>query len=481
LSASRAEPFALGECPRQPPRLPRAPRAAWRYLSLCAALALCLLSASCRGPSPSASPDPAPSAQTQLRQGQPGQGQPSQPPASLNAALGAPLPDDLSVLAASLRADVSALADPSLRGRDDSTPGGVAARAYIADRLRACGIQPLLPSGYSQPIDGLPDAANILGLIPGADPALRDRYLVVSAHHDHVGPCTSKGDLCLGADDNAAAVATVLHVGCALAATPAARRRSILIATWDAEEPPTFLTPQMGSQFFTDHPPIALGAIDLAFVLDLVGSSLWPGFPGHMILGAEHSAALSALVDAATSDLADPSTLRVARVGLHLIEHTPYGHHAWSDYDALRAARVPFLFLSNGQNKRYHTPADLPDVLDFPKMAAQTHLLLDLIERADSLQKTPDLDLDRQDLPHDAASVLALIDAALDPAAGLLPTLHLSIATHLRLSADRRAVSAITTSPNPPSPADIQTLRTATQRIMCLCGPYAPEIACLAL
>ncbi len=397
----------------------------------------------------------------------------AEPPPSLEAA---------PSVEATLRADVFYLASDALAGRDEGSAGGLAAQAYVVERFKKCGIRPL-GAEYTQPIDGLPGAANLLGLIPGSDPALRDRYLILSAHHDHIGVCGPDGEICTGADDNAAAVALVLSVGCALASAPKPPARSVLIATWDAEEPPTFLTSRMGSRAFVEHPPIPLASIDLALVLDLVGSDLWPGFPGHMLMGAEHSASLSALIDATPHDPA----LEVRRVGLHLAEETPLGHQAWSDYDPFRNAGVPFLFLSNGQNKRYHTPDDRPEHINFPKLAAEADFVLSLMQRLAAHPPAPAnpfvFDPSRQDFPNDARAVLALLDAALTPSSGLIDTLKLSPLVRLRLESDLAAVAALaarlTIATAPFTDADIKTLRVAVQRVMCLCGSYTSPATCL--
>src|SRR5690606_16053853 len=117
---------------------------------------------------------------------------------------------------------------------------------------------------------------------------------------------------------------------------------SVLVALWDAEEPPTFLTDAMGSAFFVQNPTIPLDQIDVAITLDLVGAGLWPDYAGHFVIGAETSLAVADAVDSVMA----PEGLKVFRGGLHLIEQTPFGLQPWSDYDAFRAAEVPVLFLS---------------------------------------------------------------------------------------------------------------------------------------
>src|SRR5690606_27031633 len=108
---------------------------------------------------------------------------------------------------------------------------------------------------------------------------LRDRPIVISAHYDHLGECN--GAICNGAYDNAAAVSVILALACAYAAAPPPR--TLLFAAWDAEEPPTFLSDEMGSEFFAANPTLPLEDIAVVLVLDLVGAELWPGWMGNTI------------------------------------------------------------------------------------------------------------------------------------------------------------------------------------------------------
>jgi hypothetical protein len=101
-----------------------------------------------------------------------------------------------------LFADLEALADPALQGRQTGSAGGIAARAHIAAAFEAIGLRPAGTSGYLQPFSfsvrrfgaivgpgpfrrTYHDAANIVGRLEGTDPAKRP--IVVSAHYDHLG------------------------------------------------------------------------------------------------------------------------------------------------------------------------------------------------------------------------------------------------------------------------------------------------------
>jgi hypothetical protein len=180
--------------------------------------------------------------------------------------------------AAALTRRVTTLASDELDGRRVGTDGGAAARAFVIAELAACGLSPAGSAGFEQPLGAFP-GANVLGRIEGTDPLLKDRVVVVSAHFDHLGDCS--GQICNGASDNAAGVAAVISVGCALAAAPA--RRTVEVIGWDAEEPPSFLSPAMGSRYYAEHPLFPLTSVDVAVVLDLFGTDLWPGYQGTFL------------------------------------------------------------------------------------------------------------------------------------------------------------------------------------------------------
>lgn len=106
-------------------------------------------------------------------------------------------------------------------------------------------------------------AYNVLGMIEGSDPLLKDEVVVVSAHLDHVG----KNPLLVpGANDNASGVAVVLGVAEALAKSPRKPRRTVLFALFGAEEQGV-----KGSEYFIKHPTLRDKKIVACFNSDGVG------------------------------------------------------------------------------------------------------------------------------------------------------------------------------------------------------------------
>ncbi|HSS76113.1 MAG TPA: M20/M25/M40 family metallo-hydrolase [Thermoanaerobaculia bacterium] len=101
--------------------------------------------------------------------------------------------------------------------------------------------------------------ANVLGLMPGSDPKLKDEVVILSAHHDHLGigaPDKTGDKIYNGAVDNAAGCATVLAIAKAVAALPERPKRSILIAFVAAEEQGL-----LGSEYLAKHPTFPPGKI----------------------------------------------------------------------------------------------------------------------------------------------------------------------------------------------------------------------------
>ena len=124
--------------------------------------------------------------------------------------------------------------------------------------------------------------ANVLGILAGSDPQLRDQAIVYTAHHDHLGIGTpdATGDAIYnGARDNASGVAFLLAVAKAYGALPEPPRRSILFAFVGAEEQGL-----LGSQFYAQHPTLPPGRIAANINVDganVLGRTSDLGFIGY--------------------------------------------------------------------------------------------------------------------------------------------------------------------------------------------------------
>ena len=114
-------------------------------------------------------------------------------------------------------------------------------------------------------------SANVLGLIEGSDPVLKDEVVIYTAHHDHLGIGTPNADgdaIYNGAMDNATGVAQVMAIAKAIKALPVAPRRSILVNLVGAEEQGL-----LGSEYYAANPTFAPGRI--AANLNYDGGNIW--------------------------------------------------------------------------------------------------------------------------------------------------------------------------------------------------------------
>jgi len=108
-------------------------------------------------------------------------------------------------------------------------------------------------------------ARNVLGLLPGVDPLLRDEIVIVGAHYDHVG-VDPEGTIYNGANDNASGVAVMLEIARLWQAQGYRPARSVLFAAWDAEEQGLY-----GSKHYVSKPIYPLDRTVAYLNLDMVG------------------------------------------------------------------------------------------------------------------------------------------------------------------------------------------------------------------
>jgi hypothetical protein len=281
------------------------------------------------------------------------------------------------------------LCSPRCAGRRPGTPGGMAARAIVRDALRDAGLDP-----FEQRVAKC-DGANILAVIPGQI----ERYVLVGAHFDHLGTVGNR--VYWGADDNAAAIAVLVEVARALANERDGR--GVIIAAFDGEEPPHFMSGAMGSREFvrTSRLPI-----DFMVCMDLVGHRF-----GSVLVPDEVGASLFALgSERSTGTYELVTSLKRSEPGVIVRPADAEIVPPLSDYEAFWAQRIPFLFLSAGRSRVYHTPEDTPDKLDHHKIAATARWLVRFV-RASRVRDRPefrDASLDRGTLDELAEVIGAL-------------------------------------------------------------------------
>jgi hypothetical protein len=179
--------------------------------------------------------------------------------------------------------DVRALSDDQLAGRLIGSPGADSAAAYLTRRFRAVGLR-AAPGGWFQIFTVQPDAPmamhagiggavgkNVIGVLPGRDPDLRNEIVIVGAHYDHLGPGNfgsldpdSTGKVHNGADDNASGASALIHIAAKLALLPPAR--TVVFIAFSGEE-----AGSLGSAYYVKHPLFPLAKTYAMVNLDMVG------------------------------------------------------------------------------------------------------------------------------------------------------------------------------------------------------------------
>lgn len=202
---------------------------------------------------------------------------------------------------------------------------------------------------------------NVVGVLEGWDPALRDEYLAYSAHLDHLGISPGQPDsINNGADDNASGVAGLLELAEAFSQPGARPRRSLLFLAPSAEE-----AGLLGSAHYTEQPTVELGRVVANLNMDLIGRN-WRD--SVIVAGLE------------MSDLGQ--TVRRVAAAHPELEMVPIADR-WpeerifyrSDHYNFALKGVPVLFFTSGTHPDYHRPTDTADRLDAEKAARLVRLI----------------------------------------------------------------------------------------------------------
>lgn len=259
--------------------------------------------------------------------------------------------------------DIRYLADDRLAGRLTGSPGADTAAAYIARRFAEVGLQPA-PSGWFQTFTISTDAPtaraagvggltgrNVIGVLPGHDPVLRNESLIIGAHYDHLGlggygaldAPDSTGKVHNGADDNASGVAALIHIAESLAAAPPAR--TVIFIAFSGEELGLF-----GSADYVKHPIYPLANTLAMINLDMVGRLHNQRL---IVYGTATAREFPALLDS----LNTPKRFDLRSQG------DGYGP---SDQSSFFAARRPVLHLFTDLHADYHRSTDDWDKINAP-------------------------------------------------------------------------------------------------------------------
>lgn len=357
-----------------------------------------------------------------------------------------------SITSTDLRERLYLYADDSMLGRKVGTVGNAKATAYIAAEARRIGLKAAGDHGtYFQDIH--PDssrrfsanaptgtARNVIAVIRGSDPALRDEFVAIGAHNDHVGTRPDALDhdslraynlelqrrgapiwdrrlsawraalrdsirinvdslrrirpvrrdsVYNGADDDGSGTVAVLEIAEAIAAMPVKPKRSILFVWHTGEE-----AGLLGSKWFADHPTIPRDKIVAQLNIDMVGrggaADIAGGGPRYLqLMGSRRiSTELGDLIEQVNSTEKMPFSIDYSWDA----NGHPERIYCRSDHWNYARYNIPITFFTTGLHADYHQLTDEPQYIDYDHLMRVTQLVRDVAVRVANLDHRPRID-----------------------------------------------------------------------------------------
>jgi hypothetical protein len=219
----------------------------------------------------------------------------------------------------------------------------------------------------SEIIQNMAGTRNVVMVLPGEDPKLKDEYIILGAHYDHLGMGgPGSGSRAVdtigvhhGADDNASGTAMIIELAGKFAGTKNSHKRSLVFMAFTGEEEGL-----LGSKHFTDNPMIDLKKVDAMVNMDMVGR-----LKETMDLTVGGVGTADGLKEKAVS-VNDTANLKLT--------FSEEGSGA-SDFSAFYAKNIPVLYFTTGGHSDYHTPADTWDKINFEGMVKVSDLVYKMV------------------------------------------------------------------------------------------------------
>ena len=264
-------------------------------------------------------------------------------------------------VAPALRQHVEALCDEEMEGRKAGTDGERLAARYLYDRLSEAGVVMLTDSlgqDFGIASDGREiRSRNIVGVVAGSDPQLREEYIVVGARYDHLGTHTLTIDgepvvqLYPGADCNASGVAIMLELARMVTQYSGLFRRSVLFVGFGAGE-----QGMAGSWYFVNRAFSQIRDVKAMVDLDCLGRS-----------GNGHALSLfTQLGDVDFNYLYNQTREQPVSLSPVRSKDLPLS----SDCLAFYERQIPVFLFTTGMAREHRTIKDTPRLLDFASMEA---------------------------------------------------------------------------------------------------------------
>ncbi|MBT5425832.1 MAG: M28 family peptidase, partial [Bacteroidetes bacterium] len=214
---------------------------------------------------------------------------------------------------------------------------------------------------------------NVIGMVAGTDPELKNEYIVVGAHLDHVSP--QQGQVCNGADDNASGSSGVMEIAEAVAMNPF--KRSVIFITFTAEE-----MGLIGSRFFLNSDLFPKEQIKFNINMDMIGRSDPKNEESRAHYVVTHKKYVNEL-EAFINEINDGVT------DFPLIINNDEDSPGGSDHQSFIGEDIPAFFFFSGLHRDLHRPTDDADKIDYPKAESISKLAYLIASKLANMETVP--------------------------------------------------------------------------------------------
>ena len=241
-----------------------------------------------------------------------------------------------------------------------------------------------------------PMTQNIVAVWEGSDPVLKNEYVAVGAHYDHIGICApgTADPICNGADDDGSGTTALLGMAEAISQAKQRPKRSVLFVWHCGEEKGLW-----GSRYFTDYPTIPLDHIVTQLNIDMIGRSKKDGDadPRNASLTGPNAIYVigSTMMSTELGNLAQT----VNKSFLNLTYDVKYDDPAdpnrfffRSDHFNYARKGIPIIFFFDGVHEDYHRPGDEPQKIDYDKMEKVARTIYMTLWEVTALPARPKVD-----------------------------------------------------------------------------------------
>jgi Zn-dependent M28 family amino/carboxypeptidase len=221
-----------------------------------------------------------------------------------------------------------------------------------------------------------PSTQNVVAVWEGGDPILKNEYVAVGAHYDHVGICApgQADQICNGADDDGSGTTALLGMAEAISHARQRPKRSVLFVWHCGEEKGLW-----GSRYFTDYPTIPLAQIVTQINIDMIGRSKKDGDtnPRNVNLSGPNTIYVigSKMMSTELGELSEAVNKSFLNLQYDYRYDDPADPNRFffrSDHYNYARKGIPIIFFFDGVHEDYHRPGDEPQKIDYQKMERVT-------------------------------------------------------------------------------------------------------------